>query len=321
MINYDPLLLDELTEDEFWLLQQVVRHLNTTTGEAYPGTKKLQQLTKWSDIKKVRRVRQSLSDKGFFRVSPRYLPDGRQTSNNFSIITRRVQLFLGADQVQEMRGKIEDLEAKLATLLTGSATDPHQVPAPAMGVEETPALGGKNNTPQEGKENTPPGGKKNTPRGGKKITPEQEILLTTNSFNLQSIIPDGLNDPIFLEAFETLLTQKKWKKKPETAVKLALQKLGSYPVEFAVELVQNAIVGEYQGVVFPSTPEAFRKWQKENNCFTQNTSNNGNQQQNKSNSFDKRFAQSFRRTMGKIGSGYEEGNEDPGAGSPFFHGY
>lgn len=305
MINYDPLLLDELTEDEFWLLQQVVRHLNTQSGNAHPGTKKLQELTGWSDIKKVRKVRQSLANKGLFRVEPRYLPDGRQTSNNFILTTRRVQLFLGADQVQEMKAQIEALEEKLASLSFGSPQEQPPVPAPAMGGEDP--------SPVEGKKITPPRGKKITPQGGKNFTPEQEIQLTGNTINLQSIVPENLLDENFLEEFQTLLTQKKWKKKPETAIQLALKKLAVYPVEFARELVQRAIIGEYQGVTFPSTPEDFRKWQK-NNSFTQNTFNNGTE--NNGNSFDRRFAQSFNRTMGAIGKGYEANNDDVGP-SPF----
>jgi hypothetical protein len=303
MINYDPLLLDELTEEEFWLAQQVARHLSVTDGTAYPSTKRLQELVKWSDIKKVRRVRDQLVQKRIFEVVPRFLPDGRQTSNGFRVVGKRIGIYLGVDQVQEMRVLIEDLQGQISAL--------QQLPTPDTDQDQPLQIGGEDPSPVGGKKTTPPRGKKHTPRGGKELTPEQEIQLTGNLNNLYSI-PEGLNDDKFLEDLQLLLTQKKWKKKPVSAVQLAINKLSAYPVEFARELVQNAIVGEYQGVVFPSTPEVFKKWATSNNFSLKNNLHNGQPTTFQGNGFDRRFAESFNRTMGKIGTRYQEDNVDLG---------
>lgn len=65
----------------------------------------------------------------------------------------------------------------------------------------------------------------------------------------------------FVSTWEILKKQPKWKKKTKSALQMSLNKLGKYPEEFAILLMENAIAGDWQGVVFTWTPDEFRKWQ------------------------------------------------------------
>jgi len=52
----------------------------------------------------------------------------------------------------------------------------------------------------------------------------------------------------FKSAWESLLTQKKWKNKSDKALQIALKKLGSKAEKVAVKMIENAILGEWQGL-------------------------------------------------------------------------
>lgn len=77
---------------------------------------------------------------------------------------------------------------------------------------------------------------------------------------------ESLNFPFssekFMSAWGMLVQQPKWVKKTVNAYQLSLNKLGKYPEEFAIELINTAIERNYQGVVFPSTDEDYKVWQK-----------------------------------------------------------
>ena len=69
----------------------------------------------------------------------------------------------------------------------------------------------------------------------------------------------------FVSTWEMLRKQPKWKKKTKNALQMSLNKLGKYPEEFAILLMENAIAGGWQGVVFTWTPDDFRKWEASRN--------------------------------------------------------
>lgn len=64
----------------------------------------------------------------------------------------------------------------------------------------------------------------------------------------------------FADTWNELIRQPKWRNKPKSALKLALKQLSEYGADFAVLLMENAITGNYQGVVFPDTPLRYRQW-------------------------------------------------------------
>ena len=52
----------------------------------------------------------------------------------------------------------------------------------------------------------------------------------------------------FLNIWETLLKQPKWKKKTEHALKLSLEKLKPHTEQVAIEMIKNTIAGGWQGI-------------------------------------------------------------------------
>ena len=68
------------------------------------------------------------------------------------------------------------------------------------------------------------------------------------------------NDQEFVDTWNELIKQPKWRNKPTSALKLALKQLSQFNAEFAVVLMENAIAGNYQGVVFSDTPARYAQW-------------------------------------------------------------
>ena len=66
----------------------------------------------------------------------------------------------------------------------------------------------------------------------------------------------------FIDTWEMLCQQPKWRKKTESALQMSLKKLGKYPEMFAIHLMEDAIAGGYQGIVFDNTDIKFQQWQK-----------------------------------------------------------
>lgn len=69
----------------------------------------------------------------------------------------------------------------------------------------------------------------------------------------------------FLELWVRLLKMPKWVKKPVSAIELACIKLKRYDIDFAASLVENAIIGNYQGIVFADTDQRYETWKYKNN--------------------------------------------------------
>lgn len=86
---------------------------------------------------------------------------------------------------------------------------------------------------------------------------------------IQDWTPDNAPCPFqqdnFFELWVTLLKMPKWSKKPLSAIELACSKLRRYEVDFAAILVENAIIGNYQGVVFADTDMRYETWKFQNN--------------------------------------------------------
>lgn len=69
----------------------------------------------------------------------------------------------------------------------------------------------------------------------------------------------------FMQAWGILVQMPKWKKKINHSLQLALNSLGKYEEEFAIELIEKSIEGNWQGVTFPNTPDDYEKWKKRTN--------------------------------------------------------
>lgn len=76
--------------------------------------------------------------------------------------------------------------------------------------------------------------------------------------------PEPLNFPFsspeFMESWKILISTSKWKKKIPHSLQLALNSLGKYQEEFAIQLINKAIENGWQGVTYPDTDEQYQKW-------------------------------------------------------------
>lgn len=64
----------------------------------------------------------------------------------------------------------------------------------------------------------------------------------------------------FIDTWNALCEEKEWKKKTRNALQLALNKLGRYHEDFAIELIEKTIAGGWKGVVFDDTDAKYQEW-------------------------------------------------------------
>lgn len=127
-------------------------------------------------------------------------------------------------------------------------------------------LNGANGGAPEGNQNA-----RKQPENNQETTEKQaykekgkRIMEKGNNMDNQETLVFPFHSPKFLETWKELCRQPKWKKKTPSALQYSLDKLAGFPEAFAVELMETAIANDNQGVVYPSsTPEAYKKWQKE----------------------------------------------------------
>jgi hypothetical protein len=81
--------------------------------------------------------------------------------------------------------------------------------------------------------------------------------------------PTPFDDNGFIHLWVTLLKMPKWAKKPLSAIDMSCNRLKRFDVEFATMLVENAIEGNYQGVVFPDTQQRYEIWKNKKNAKQQ----------------------------------------------------
>jgi hypothetical protein len=72
----------------------------------------------------------------------------------------------------------------------------------------------------------------------------------------------------FFELWCKLLGMPKWKKKPLSAIEMACNRLKRFDVDFAASLVESAIEGNYQGVVFQDSQRKFELYKQQKNGTT-----------------------------------------------------
>ena len=74
---------------------------------------------------------------------------------------------------------------------------------------------------------------------------------------LPELAPCPFDNQDFFKTWLILLNSPKWKKKPLSAIEMACKRLQRFDVTFATQLVESAIEGNYQGVVFPDSQRKF----------------------------------------------------------------
>lgn len=128
------------------------------------------------------------------------------------------------------------------------------------------STGTNNNKVNKENNNTPlyPPTEEKTDSG---LKTKQEKEKEKNSGKKERSQPDALQFPFssvaFMQAWNELMTLPKWKNKMNRMLQISLDRLSKYDEVFAIELIQNAIAGNYQGITFPNTDEVYLKWKKQ----------------------------------------------------------
>lgn len=70
------------------------------------------------------------------------------------------------------------------------------------------------------------------------------------------------NSEKFMFLWNELVKMPKWRKKPFSALQLTLHKLSEFEEDFVIELIENAITGNYQGIIFSDTKEKYEQFKQ-----------------------------------------------------------
>lgn len=98
-----------------------------------------------------------------------------------------------------------------------------------------------------------------TPSQRKEIDKKEKIKSVAKiAFDEKKCIYSNEFKKVWLE----LCGMPKWIKKPQTAINKSLQQIMQYPEDFAIQLCNNAIAGDYKGLVFPDTKQKYENQQK-----------------------------------------------------------
>lgn len=74
----------------------------------------------------------------------------------------------------------------------------------------------------------------------------------------------------FMATWGILRSEKKWKNKSDNALQLSLKQLSEFDEEYAISLMEKAISGNYQGVVFQNTKADYLKTKNGNSTLKNN---------------------------------------------------
>lgn len=79
---------------------------------------------------------------------------------------------------------------------------------------------------------------------------------------IPELVQCPFDQPDFYKLWVSLISSPKWKKKPLSAIEMACKRLKRFDVPFATQLVESAIEGNYQGVVFPDSQNRFEQYKR-----------------------------------------------------------
>ena len=117
-------------------------------------------------------------------------------------------------------------------------------------------------------------------RKGKEIKESKDNKVNKEDGKKQKLV-FPYNSEKFMFLWDTLKNTKKWRKKENGSLQMSLNKLGKFDEDFAIELIESAIEGEYQGVVFQNTNIAYKKWKEEKDGTGREANTTGNERKRK----------------------------------------
>ena len=80
--------------------------------------------------------------------------------------------------------------------------------------------------------------------------------------NVKTSLALPFSDQKFIDTWNELRKQPKWRNKTVAALQKSLDKLSRYDMRFALELINTAIEHGYQGVVYDDTPDKYEQWKR-----------------------------------------------------------
>lgn len=96
------------------------------------------------------------------------------------------------------------------------------------------------------------------------IPPITPIIPTKKKTDARDDVVLPFTSDKFVETWNILIEQPKWKNKSVGALKISLNKLAKYAEPFAVQLMEDSIERGWQGVVFDNTDARYQAWLKNN---------------------------------------------------------
>jgi hypothetical protein len=146
MININDKILDQLDEQELFLVLHIARHIGKS-GVAWPGVKRLMMLTKWTKPT-VLKVRGRLYDKAIVKPTKRVDETGRDKSTVYRLCTPHIGIYMGSDTIADnggkgdlpqgkgnLQGRVKDIypegKGDLPEVLTIESINKREMPTPA----------------------------------------------------------------------------------------------------------------------------------------------------------------------------------------------
>lgn len=109
----------------------------------------------------------------------------------------------------------------------------------------------------------------------------KKVNKDNNNINKENVEKQKLvfpyNSEKFMLLWNELVKMPKWRKKPFSALQLTLHKLSEFEEDFVIELIENAITGNYQGIIFSNTKEKYEQF-KQQKYGGENIRNNAKKQ-------------------------------------------
>ena len=90
----------------------------------------------------------------------------------------------------------------------------------------------------------------------------EEIYEDEEGRNVKTILSFPFSSATFMDTWNALRDQPKWRKKSTRALQMSLNKLADYDEQFAILLMNDAIEHDWTGVVFGNTPEKYLEWKQ-----------------------------------------------------------
>lgn len=131
-------------------------------------------------------------------------------------------------------------------------------------------LNGLKGGPPKGTRNNPNGRRgKNKSRTNQELTenkPYEDVYEEKYEDEEGRDISTSLSFPYssaaFMDTWNALRNQPKWRKKSTRALQMSLNKLADYEEQFAILLMNDAIEHDWTGVVFGNTPQKYHEWKR-----------------------------------------------------------